>query len=84
MFDESRARFWTADAAGRNAFQQGPNYNHNRLLFMVTSTIPLLGALMFALLSHYSTWSFIARVTASLVAIGLTQYLLARLLKYRH
>lgn len=41
--------------------------------------ITLLGALLFELLAHYTTWSFIPRITVSVAAVLLAQYLATRL-----
>jgi hypothetical protein len=46
---------------------------------MVVTTV--LGAVLFELLEHYASWSFIPQIAVPLAAVALDQYLAARQLK---
>ena len=58
-FDESRERFRKSYAAGRDAYQ---SVQEDRRAHIAMVVIIVLGAVLFELLEHYTTWSSIARI----------------------
>jgi len=76
MLDESREQFRKSYAAGGDAYQR---VRDDRGSYIAMVVIILLGSLLFELLAHYTTWSFVPRIVVSIAAIVFAQYLASRL-----
>ena len=81
MFDESREQFRKSYVAGGDAYHC---VRDDRRKYIALVVIILLGSLLFDLLAHYTTWSFVPRIVASVAAIVLAQYLANRLFNQKH
>jgi hypothetical protein len=79
MFDESREQFRKSYVAGGDAYHR---VRDDRRAYIAMVVIILLGSLLFELLAHYTTWSFVPRIVASVAALVLAQYLANRLFKH--
>ena len=76
MFDESREQFRKSYAAGGDAYHR---VQDDRRAYIAMVVIILLGSLLFELLAHYTTWSFVPRIVISVASVVLAQYLANRL-----
>jgi uncharacterized PurR-regulated membrane protein YhhQ (DUF165 family) len=70
MFDESREQFRKGYSSGKDAYQRASS------ITVVVTT--LLGAGLFEILAHYTTWSFVPRIAVAVAAIVVAQYLAGR------
>ena len=78
MFDESREQFRKSYTAGREAYQRTSSDHGDRKVFITMLVITVLCALLFEVLGHYTSLSFVPRIAVAIVAIVLAQYLAVR------
>ena len=72
-------QFRKAYSAGRQAYQREEEVLNSKPVFIVFLLITLLGAVLFEVLEHYTTWPFTARIVLTVAAIVLAQYIATRL-----
>jgi hypothetical protein len=77
-FHESREQFRKSYAAGRNAHQRVQDDGRSHTVMLVST---VLGAVLYVVLKHYTTWSLALQIAVPVAAMGLAQYLAYRFFK---
>lgn len=74
-FHESHEQFRKSYAAGGDAYQRVQDDRRSRTAMVV---ITVLGAVLYVMLKHYTTWSLALQIAVPVAAMGLAQYLAYR------
>jgi len=74
-FHESREEFRKSYAAGRDPYQ---SVQDDRRSHTARVVITVLGAVLYVMLKHYTTWSLVRQIAVPVAAMGLAQYLAYR------
>lgn len=76
-FHESREQFRKSYAAGGDAYQRVRDDRRSHTAMVV---ITVLGAVLYVMLKHYTTWSLVLQIAVPVAAMGTAQYLASRFL----